>query len=229
MEKITAEQVKQKARELGADVCGIASLDRFSQAPKGYHPRDVLPTCRSVIVFGLRFPVGTLACNNDVPYTLARNMLTQQLDQLSVRFCAEMEKQGILAVATRTNESEWDESTGRWRAIVSAKHAAQAAGLGTIGRHSLLITPQFGSMIWLTVVLTEAELTPDPLLPPVCNNCGLCVQICPVHALDGPEVDQLACWEYAFGEVRKDWRIHCHRCRDVCPYNLGTENRDLKR
>ena len=47
------------------------------------------------------------------------------------------------------------------RSIVSAKHAAEAAGLGTIGRHSLLITPEFGSMVWLSVILTEMQLEPD--------------------------------------------------------------------
>lgn len=71
---------------------------------------------------------------------------------------------GFLAVPVPTNESQWDDKTGRWRSIVSQKHAAQAAGLGTIGRHSLLITPEFGSMVWLGAVLTEAELAEDPVL-----------------------------------------------------------------
>lgn len=78
-----------------------------------------------------------------------------------------------------TNESEWDSSTNRWRSIISQKHAAQAAGLGTIGRHSLLITPEFGSMVWLGAVLVDAELEADPLLKPLCTNCNLCAEACP--------------------------------------------------
>lgn len=108
--------------------------------------------------------------------------------------------------------------------VVSLKHAAQAAGLGTIGRHSLLITPEFGSMIWLGAVLCAQELEPDSMLDSLCDGCNRCVEICPVHALDGPELNQQKCWDYAFGddEGTKSWRISCHRCRDICPYNLGS-------
>ncbi len=57
---INSKEVKEIMFSLGADLCGIAGLDRFEDAPKGYHPRDVLPQCRSVISFGCRFPTGTL-------------------------------------------------------------------------------------------------------------------------------------------------------------------------
>ena len=59
---IDNKQVKEILFGLGADLCGIASIDRFNDAPKGYHPTDVLPTCKSVISFGCRFPIGTLSC-----------------------------------------------------------------------------------------------------------------------------------------------------------------------
>lgn len=100
------KELKQLAYDRGADLCGIAGIDRFDDAPQGYHPLDVLPTCQSVIVFAKRFPAGTLACQTAVPYTVARNVLTATLDRLSVDFCIEMEKKGILAVPTRTNSSE---------------------------------------------------------------------------------------------------------------------------
>lgn len=223
------KEVKEKLIGLGADLVGIASADRFNDAPEGYHPLDVLPTCKSVIVFVRRFLSGTLACNTAVPYTLIRNMLTSEMDKMATSFCFDMERQGILAVPIRTNDSEWDEKTGRWRSIVSAKHSAQAAGLGTIGRHSLLITPEYGSMVWLSVILTELEMEPDPLKERICNDCNLCVNACPVNALEKIEVNQKACWGYAFGEVRKDWRISCHKCRDICPFNFGTANISMKR
>lgn len=125
-----------------------------------------------------------------------------------------------------TNESQWDENTGRWRSIVSQKHIAQAAGIGTIGRHSLLITPEFGSMIFLGAVLCEEELEPDEMKEPLCNNCNLCVEICPVNALENLELKQQLCWDFAFGddEEEKVWKISCHKCRDICPYNLGSQN-----
>lgn len=222
-------QVKKMIFALGADLCGIASIDRFDQAPKGYHPLDVLPACKSVISFGCRFPVGTLQCKSNVPYTRVRNSITPKMDQIALDFCIEMEKRQIVCVPIPTNESQWDQNTGRWRSVVSQKHAAQAAGLGTIGRHSLLITPEFGSMIWLGMILTQQELEPDKMKKSICNNCNLCVQACPVNALEDREVRQQACWDYAFGEDEKlqIWSISCHRCRDACPYNLGTQNAGL--
>ena len=49
---LDSKRIKEIMFALGADLCGIASIDRFDNAPKGYHPLDVLPTCKSVISFG---------------------------------------------------------------------------------------------------------------------------------------------------------------------------------
>ncbi len=50
---------------LGADLCGIASIDRFANAPKGYHPLDVFTACKSVISLRYRYPVATLIYKTD--------------------------------------------------------------------------------------------------------------------------------------------------------------------
>lgn len=223
---LTNQSVKELMRSLGADLCGIAGMDRFDDAPEGFHPLDVMPSCKSVISFGCRFPAGTLRCNSPVPYTRVRNSITAKMDAMALDFCIEMEKKGAACVPVPTNESVWDEKTGRWRSIISQKHAAQAAGLGTIGRHSLLITPEFGSMVWLGAVLCELELEPDALKENICNNCNRCVEVCPVGALEWQELKQQACCDYAFGDDERlqSWVISCHKCRDVCPYHLGTEN-----
>lgn len=223
---IDNKKAKEILLSLGADLCGIASIDRFADAPTGYHPLDVLPTCKSVISFGCRFPVGTLICKSDIPYTRVRNSITPKMDAIALDFCIEMEKHQIVCVPVPTNESQWDKNTDRWRSIVSQKHAAQAAGLGTIGRHSLLITPEFGSMIWLGMVLCEHEFEPDEMKASLCDNCNLCVDICPVNALEISELKQQTCYDYAFGddEEKHTWRISCHKCRDICPYNLGSQN-----
>ncbi len=188
-----SKKVKEIMFSLGADLCGIASLDRFADAPAGYHPLDVLPTCGSVISFGCRFPAGTLHCTSDIPYTRARNSITAKMDAIALDFCMEMEKYRVMCVPIPTNESQWDKNTGRWRSIVSQKHAAQAAGLGTIGRHSLLITPEFGSMVWLGMVLCDQILEPDKIKEPICDHCNLCVESCPVNALEELEIRQQVC------------------------------------
>ena len=227
---MTKTEIKELFFSKGADLCGIAPIDRFSDAPKGFHLTDVLPTCKSVISFALRFPASVLACKNSIPYTLVRNTITPKMDRIAMECCVDLEKQGgILAVPIPTNDSRLDERTGRFRSIVSQKHAAQAAGLGTIGRNSLLITPEFGSMVWLGCVLTEIALEPDQLKDPVCDACGLCVEVCPVNALENMELAQESCWNHAFGDKDGTWQIHCHNCRDVCPYNLGSENKAMVR
>jgi len=171
-----------------------------------------------------------LICKSHTPYTQVRNMITPKMDMIALNFCIEMEKQGVLCVPIPTNDSEWDNRTNRWRSIISLKHAAQASGLGTIGRHSLLITPEFGSMVWLGAVLCSEAFEADELKECICNNCNLCVDACPVHSLNCLDMNQQSCWDYAFGEDESThaWRIACHKCRDVCPYNLGSENKMLE-
>ena len=225
-----SRKVKEIMLHLGADLCGISHISRFGDAPQGYHPTDVFPGCQSVISYACRFPVGTLLCNSPVPYTRARNSISAKIDAIGLDFCIEMEKHGLLCVPIPAIEAQWDKNTGKSRSIVSLKHAAQAAGLGTIGRHSLLITPEFGSMLWLGAVLCDTELEQDPLRENLCNNCNLCVEACPVNALEQECVNQQKCWEFAFGndESLQVWRIGCHKCRDICPYNTGSQNSLLR-
>ncbi|MDE7218265.1 MAG: 4Fe-4S binding protein [Oscillospiraceae bacterium] len=223
---MTSREVKEIVSALGAELCGVASLDRFSDAPEGYHPLDVWPECRSVVSFACRFPAAAVSCRSDVVYTRVRNSITAKMDAIALDLCIEMEKHGVPCVPIPANESQWDERTGRWRSIISQKHAAQAAGVGTIGRHSLLITPELGSLVWLGCVLCGAELEADAMQAPLCNDCGKCVEVCPVNALDGEEVAQQVCWGHAFGDDQEKqvWRISCHACRDVCPFCLGRWN-----
>ena len=184
MINISNHEIKEIVYSLGGDLCGVAGMERFNNAPKGFHPLDVLPSCKSVISFAVRFPVGALKCETPVPYTRIRNSLTPKMDAIALNLCIELEKRGIVSVPIPTNESLWDEETNRWRSIISQKHAAQAAGVGRIGRHSLLITKHFGSMVWLGSVLCEAEIEPDEMIEDICIHCNRCVQVCPVNALE---------------------------------------------
>lgn len=123
----TSAEIKTYFINHGADLCGVASIDRFSSAPEGFHPCDVLPTAQSVIAIAKRFPAGTLQCETTVPYTIVRNMLSDVLDKLAFQFCCDMELDSVVAVPTGTiGPTERDSRDGRMRNIISAKHAAQA-------------------------------------------------------------------------------------------------------
>lgn len=223
--KLDSSQVKNFAAALGADLCGIAPVDRFGGAPKGFHPADVLPGCRSVIVIALRFPVSTLEAGSTIPYTVARNDLSAAIDRLTVRLCLELESRGATAVPVGAiGPDEYDAATDRFRGIISLKHAAELAGLGKIGKNTLLINDRYGNMIWLGAVITSVGLEPDPLADyEACvADCSLCLDSCPVNALDGVSMDQRRCHAYAFGPLNGgEWRIKCYTCRKICPHCKG--------
>lgn len=228
---VSSGQIKNILFDLGADLCKIASADRLANAPEGFHPNDVFPDCKSVVVFAKAFPVGTLACNNTIPYTIARNVLSDILDKMSVEFCIKAQKLGIAAVPTGTiSHVQYDEKTQRSRSIVSAKHCAVAAGLGRIGRNTLVVTPEYGNMVWLNAVLTNAELEPDEIIAgdPCPKGCSLCADNCKAGAFDTELFNQNACWEYAFKtEAGKTFKFKCNKCRVICPNCFGERNRNM--
>ena len=226
---IETNKIKKIAYDLGADLCGIASIDRFEEAPEGFHPCDVLSQCKSVVVIAKAFPTGTVHCKTTVPYTITRNMLSDMLDKLSVQFCIEMERHGVAAVPAGTiSHTQFDTKSNRFRGIVSAKHCAVAAGLGRIGRNTLVTTPEYGNMLWLSVVLTDIELEPDEILTgdPCPEGCSLCIDNCPVGALGDPEMNQRACLGHAFHtEQGQEFTFKCYKCRTICPNCFGTKNK----
>ncbi|MBN2348314.1 MAG: hypothetical protein JXJ22_05725 [Bacteroidales bacterium] len=73
LNKIGNRAIKETAYRMGADVCGVAGIERFQDAPDGFHPNDILPNAGSVIIFGKQFPKGTFISKSNAPYTLARN------------------------------------------------------------------------------------------------------------------------------------------------------------
>jgi epoxyqueuosine reductase QueG len=74
----------------------------------------------------------------------------------------------------------------------SHRYAAVAAGLGDLGWSGNLVTPRFGAAVYLTSVLTSAELEPDPLLEAnPCDKCKLCTTVCPVEMLSPRVTDSV--------------------------------------
>ncbi|MCP4154303.1 MAG: epoxyqueuosine reductase [bacterium] len=220
-----SQKVKQIARELGADLCGIASVDAFENAPEGFHPTDVLPGSKSVVVLACRFLKSTLTARSTIPYTDVRDALSHKMDHLAIELCYRLEDEGCTAVSINAiGPNEFDEKTNRSRGIISLKHAAELAGLGTIGKNTLLVNDIYGNMIWLSAVVLHETLEADPVASysGCIPNCRICLDACPIQALDGISIDQKACWEYAFGtKGRGGWRISCYKCRQICPNCLG--------
>ncbi len=116
--------------------------------------------------------------------------------------------------------------------------AAAKAGLGIVGRNGLLITPQYGSFVFLAEICTDADYkavtgTEQPVFPenpPICENCGACRSICPAQNANTTEVSCLSALTQKKGDLTGDECISlqhhnliwgCDLCQLVCPHNLA--------
>jgi epoxyqueuosine reductase QueG len=213
--------IKKIVCQLGADVCGIANIESFQNAPQGFHPVDLLVDARSVIVFGKQFLKGTFKAKSNAPYTLVRNLLIQFIDNLALQLSYKIEEKGYLAVPVPSSEpyEYWDSQRRHGRGIISLKHAAQLAGLGSIGKNTLLINERYGNRLWLGGVITNIKLEGDPLTEYFCpKDCQLCISACPQAALNEITIDQKKCREICFSTTEGGGElIACNLCRIECP------------
>jgi len=119
---------------------------------------------------------------------------------------------------------------------VMEKAWAQQAGLGWIGKHSNLVSAEYGSWLLLGEILTTLELTADESGMDLCGSCTLCINACPTGAIAEPYVvDARRCISYLTIELRGSGHeipddlarkmgnriFGCDDCLDVCPYNVN--------
>jgi epoxyqueuosine reductase len=116
---------------------------------------------------------------------------------------------------------------------VMDKAWAVRAGLGWLGKHTNVITPEFGSWIFIGEILLNLELEFEgALIEDHCGTCTLCIDACPTQAITEPYVlDSNKCISYATIELRSEsipveissnlsgWLYGCDICQDVCPWN----------
>jgi epoxyqueuosine reductase len=224
---IDKSNVKQLATDLGADLCGIAPADRFDRAPRGFHPKDLFPEVKSVVVIAKRMPEGVFRCESSrVPYTVAMQMILMDVTRLSWQLSDRLERlYGAVAMPVPAEPYDfWDEERREGRALLSFRHAGWLAGLGVLGKNNLLVNSQYGNRLGLGVVLLDTPVESDPVVassfcPP---DCRLCLDTCPVGALNGAGVDQKLCRSRSHGKTRKDEPLYtCNACRRVCPNGTG--------
>ena len=132
----TSRAIKKSINQYGADICGVAPVTRFADAPKGFHPCDIYPDCRSVVVFASHFPVSTLQARTNSPYTLVRNKMVEKADWISLNVSSELETEGVVSIPIPSGEpyDYWDADRTHGRGILSLKHAVCWPGQGCSGR-----------------------------------------------------------------------------------------------
>jgi len=223
---LNSSTVKEIIHGLGADLCGIAGVASFDDAPEGHRPRDIYSECLSIVVFALRWPRGAVLSGHCIPYTFAKSIINQKCDFLTIDVANALETEGANCVPLPPDSpyDYWDSLLLRGEGTLSMRHAALKAGLGVLGKNSLLINDRFGNMVQIGAVLLDIELTPDqPATYVACpEGCSICLESCPQKALANGTVSQKLCRPISNVTNERGFVINrCNTCRTVCPSRFG--------
>jgi epoxyqueuosine reductase len=245
-------RIRQWGRELGFSAVGItdtdlsayeARLDRWlaegrhgemawmaAHGRKRSRPELLHPGTRSVIVVRMDYlpesarPVEELLDEPETAtvsrYALGRDyhkLIRKRLKKLADRIEAEI---GPIGYRVFTDS-----------APVLEKPLAEKAGLGWIGKHTILLHREAGSWFFLGEIFTDLELPPDEPVTPHCGSCRRCIDVCPTGAITGPyQLDARRCISYLTielkGSIPEELRplmgnrvFGCDDCQMVCPWN----------
>ena len=244
------DEIRRRAAGLGFEVCRFTGLDApwpatarlqafleagrqgdmdwmATTADRRAHPRSLWPDARSAVVLGLNYgpqadPLEGLALRDRGLISVYaqgedyHDVIKGRLKQLG----------GWMASRTGAGLKVFVDT-----APLMEKPLAQQAGLGWQGKHTNLVSRDFGSWLFLGVILTEAILTPDAPETDHCGQCRACLDACPTAAFPAPyQLDARRCVSYLTIEHRGPVdpelrhglgnRIYgCDDCLAVCPWN----------
>jgi len=218
--------IKELAYQFGADVCGIGSIDRFENAPTGFSPLDLFDKCKSVIALGIALPKALYEVSPRLLYGHFNSKICSILDDIEVKLAKELEEQyNCLAVPVPCDAPNeyWDAENMTAKGLISMRHTAVLCGLGSIGKSSLLINPEYGNRLVIGAVLTNLELESDDLQLDLCiAGCSKCVDSCPVQAIKDKRVNQKLCRLNTYGKTARGFdTVNCNNCRTGCPMRFG--------
>ncbi|RKD21007.1 tRNA epoxyqueuosine(34) reductase QueG [Ammoniphilus oxalaticus] len=249
----TPQQLKDKvinyAASIGIDKIGFASADPFLELKQrlvehrklGYesgfeeadlamrtHPEMILPEAQSIIAIALAYPtkieeaprsepgqyrgmVARAAWGEDYHHVLRRKL--KQLEEYILEFVPDAKCESMV-------------DTG----ALSDRAVAERAGLGWVGKNTSLITPEFGSWVYLGEMITSIPFPPDTPLEDGCGDCTLCMDHCPTDAFEQPgQLNSQKCLAFvtqlknyvpeAFRESVGNRVYGCDTCQQVCPKN----------
>ncbi len=213
---LTAADVKKAAKALGADLCGIASMDRFEGAPKQQDPRYIFPGAKALIALAFRIPRGYYrGIEEGTFFTSYMSMGYGGMNVIYMpcvlrELCCFIEDNRFEAVPIPNDYPATSVSFATSEAkpgysvpvreglpnpdiLVDFRVAAYAAGMGEIGYSKIFLTPEFGPRQRFVALLTDAPLEPDPIVDPgtICDRCMGCVRECSGDAISGDETESI--------------------------------------
>ena len=243
-----AQIIKSKALESGFDSCGITPAKFLEkEAPrlekwlnKGYHgemkwmenhfdkrlnPAKLVPGAKSVICLTYNY--------------YPEEELFQSKDDLKIaKYAYGQDYHHVIKGKMKHLTHELEQEIGHFQfryfvdsAPVLERSLAANAGLGWIGKHSLLLSKKKGSFFFLAVVITDLEPEFDGPVTDHCGSCTACIDACPTDAIvEDKVVDSNKCISYLTIELKNEipasfkgsmenWVFGCDICQDVCPWN----------
>jgi epoxyqueuosine reductase QueG len=220
------EEVREIVKSFGADLCGFANIDRFEDAPAGFSPPDILPVCKTVISFAFALPQGLMKVPPRLIYGHYNYSSCPEVDMIALKSAKKIEEmfQCVAVPIPCDNPYEyWDVEKTEGKGLLSMKHLAVKAGLGTLGKSTLLLNEHFGNMLTLGAILTDLDLPSDELAKNICiEDCKRCIDSCPVGAISNNGVNQKACRQNTYGKTARGFdTVDCNLCRTVCRVNCG--------
>ncbi|CAG9621817.1 tRNA epoxyqueuosine(34) reductase QueG [Sutcliffiella rhizosphaerae] len=247
------EEIIKFSKEIGIDKIGFASAGVFTglkerlitQQQLGYqsgfeepdinkrtNPEQVLPKAKSIIAIALAYPSklknAPRSTKEERRGVFCRaswgndyhDILREKLRQLEA-FIIEKEPTAITKSMVDTGE-------------LSDRAVAERAGIGWSGKNCAIITPEYGSYVYLGEMITTIPFEPDTPLEDNCGTCNKCVDVCPTGALvQGGQLDSNKCIAFLTqtkGFLAEEYRLKlgnrlygCDTCQTVCPENKGKD------
>ena len=239
--------IKQEAEKLGFMFCGISKAEFLAEeAPKleqwlskGMHgsmqymenhfdkrldPTLLVPGAKSVVSLVYNYYPKKDLANSD-SYKIAKYAYGQDYHYVV------KDKLKSLLEIIHNNIGEVGGRAFVDSAPVMERQWAQRAGVGWIGKNSLLLNKQAGSFFFLAELILDLELEPDGPVKDFCGTCTACMDACPTDAIPDPYVvDASKCISYFTIELKEqipndvkgkfeNWVFGCDICQDVCPWN----------
>ncbi|HUS80902.1 MAG TPA: hypothetical protein VM283_06510, partial [Armatimonadota bacterium] len=221
-EALTAA-LKARALELGADLVGVGPVERWRDAPTQMKPQGHWPEGRYVVVVAIHHPnacveLGGVPTAHDIGPYAVQGQVNERLEYVQFHLARWLGRQGHRAMPIAATNiwrfRPYKDVVRPFGPDLSDIHAAACCGLGDIGYHGLLMTPEFGTWQRFCCMITDAPLLADPMYdgPALCDHCNACVRMCDeqcggalAHEVDGDVVLQVAGKELRYAS-KNLWR-----------------------
>ena len=226
---LTAEKIKSKAKELGAVLCGIGDIQLFKDVDPQHNPLSILPKGKCVIGCAIPVPEGFYkTMENKSQYYTYTSLGVKYIDETFSEIfllrlgnmiedagydaCLQRNVSGMRVKGDKTTNPEVKgtyelvhasavaEGKPVPEVIIDTDFAARVCGLGTVGLHGKVITPEYGTFLRYVYIITDAPLECDaPFEGDMCDGCGECIKACPGCAISEKGLDTWQCSVYYRG------------------------------